>query len=65
MTISNTEFDALLNDSSKRIANDIVWEEDEDHPPYWEFARRCNPPAAGRCSCAALNNPLFRPCHTC
>jgi hypothetical protein len=37
MTISNTEFDALLNDSSKRIANDIVWEEDEDRSPYWEF----------------------------
>ena len=37
MTISNTEFDALLNDSSKRIADDIVWEEDEDHSPCWEF----------------------------
>jgi hypothetical protein len=64
MTISNTEFDALLNDSSKRIANDIVWKT-RIIPRTGSFARRCNPPAAGRCSCAALNNPLFRPCHTC
>ncbi len=37
MTISNTEFDALLNDSSKRIEGNIAWCEDEDHSPALEF----------------------------
>ncbi len=37
MTLSNTEFQTILKDSSKRIEGDIVWEENEDHSPCWVF----------------------------
>jgi len=37
MILTNTEFEAILNDSSKRIQGDIVWQEDEDHSPSVEF----------------------------
>jgi hypothetical protein len=35
--MTDTEFDALLADTTKRIADDIVWREDEDHSPAVEF----------------------------
>ncbi len=37
MTLTNTELDAILNDESKRIEGDIVWQEDEDHSSSVEF----------------------------
>lgn len=37
MTISHTEFDTLLDDASKLIDGDIIWQEDEDHSPCLEF----------------------------
>ena len=37
MTLTNTEFQTILNDTSKRIDEDIVWQEDEDHSPSVEF----------------------------
>lgn len=37
MTISNTEFQTLINDASKLIDGDIAWLEDEDHSPCLEF----------------------------
>jgi len=37
MTLSNTEFDTLLNDPSKWIEGDIAWQEDEDHSPCVEI----------------------------
>ncbi len=37
MPLSNTEFAAILNDPSKRIEGDIVWQENEDHSPCVEF----------------------------
>lgn len=37
MTISNTEFQTLIDDASKLIDDDIVWQEDEDHSPCLEF----------------------------
>jgi hypothetical protein len=35
--ISQQEFDAILADTSKRIAGDIEWREDADHSPAREF----------------------------
>ena len=32
-----TDFEAMLNDTTKRIEGDIVWPEDEDHSPWLEF----------------------------
>ena len=37
MALTQTEFETLLNDNSKRLEGDIVWEEDEDHSPCLEF----------------------------
>ena len=37
MVLTNTEFQTILDDSSKRIEGDIVWQEDEDHSPAVEF----------------------------
>ena len=37
MTLTNTEFEIILNDESKRIEGDIAWEEDEDHYASVEF----------------------------
>ncbi|HPA46009.1 MAG TPA: hypothetical protein PK395_09620 [bacterium] len=37
MTVTNTEFDAILNNTSKRVEGDIVWVQDEDHSPSLEF----------------------------
>ena len=37
MTLTNAEFDTILDDLSKRIGGDIVWREDEDHSPSVEF----------------------------
>lgn len=35
--MTQAEFEALLADNSKRIEQDIVWEEDEDRSPGVEF----------------------------
>ncbi len=37
MSLTNTEFGAILSDTSKRIDGDIVWQDDEDHSPSVEF----------------------------
>lgn len=37
MSLTNAEFTSILADPSKRIKGDIVWREDEDHSPAWEF----------------------------
>lgn len=37
MTLTNTEFETILSDSSKRIDGNISWQEDEDHSPSVEF----------------------------
>ncbi len=37
MTLTNTEFETILQDESKRIAGDLLWSEDEDHSPSVEF----------------------------
>ena len=37
MGLTNSEFDAILSDTSKTIQGEIVWKEDEDHSPSVEF----------------------------
>jgi hypothetical protein len=37
VSLSDAEFDAILTDRSKVIEGDIVWQEDEDHSPSYEF----------------------------
>lgn len=37
MPLTNAEFEAILNDLTKRIKEDIFWNEDEDHSPSVEF----------------------------
>lgn len=37
MAITQTEFETILTDTSKRIAGDIKWKSDEDHSPAVEF----------------------------
>jgi hypothetical protein len=37
MALTNAEFSAMLEDTSKRISGDIEWREDEDHSPVLEF----------------------------
>lgn len=37
MTISSQEFETILDDHSKVVNHDIVWNDDEDHSPAREF----------------------------
>ena len=37
MAITQTEFDTILDDNTKRIDGDIVWRQDPDHSPAYEF----------------------------
>jgi len=37
MVLPNTDFEAILNDDTKRFDGDIEWMEDEDHSPCREF----------------------------
>lgn len=37
MALSNPEFEAILDDESKRIVGDVSWSEDEDHSSSVEF----------------------------
>lgn len=37
MPLSDAEFDAILSDRTKLIEGDIIWQEDDDHSPSYEF----------------------------
>lgn len=37
MPIGQTEFDAMMDDASKRIEGDLRWRDDPDHSPALEF----------------------------
>ncbi len=37
MALTQTEFDAIISDASKKIVGDIEWVEDEDHSSSVEF----------------------------
>ncbi len=37
LRLTDSEFEAILQDGTKRIVDPITWKEDEDHSPAWEF----------------------------
>ncbi len=37
MALTQTEFEAMLNDATKCIVGDIAWQMDEDHSPCLDF----------------------------
>ena len=37
MSLTNSEFNAILADDTKAVQSDIAWSEDEDHSPSVEF----------------------------
>ena len=37
MRLTDAEFKAILEDEAKRVLDNIIWIEDEDHSPAWEF----------------------------
>lgn len=37
MPLTQSEFEAMLNDATKRIEGDISWQEDQDHSPCLDF----------------------------
>jgi hypothetical protein len=37
MPVTQTEFDTILADASKRVVGDLYWREDDDHSPAFEF----------------------------
>jgi Family of unknown function (DUF6978) len=37
VVLTSTEFETILNDTSKRLEGDIAWQVDEDHSPSVEF----------------------------
>lgn len=50
MALTNTEFGALLADTSKHIEGDISWIEDEDHSPAVEFRAKVESESGYHCS---------------
>lgn len=62
MSLTNTEFQALIDDASKRIEGNIRWLEDEDHYPSVEFRVRVDSsagyPLFARGSFNTLNKAL-------
>ena len=50
MTINQQEFETVLADDTKEIAQDLAWAEDEDHSPAREFRRNFTS-KIGVCSC--------------
>jgi hypothetical protein len=37
MSLTQSDFEAMLGDATKRIEGDIVWQGDQDHSPCWDF----------------------------
>lgn len=59
MTLTDTEFEAILNDDSKRISGDIAWKEDEDHSPCVEFRAEVQSEAGWPLFVRGSYNPLI------
>lgn len=60
MSLTQTEFEALLADASKRIEGDIGWTEDEDHSPAVEFRVEVRSDAGYPLFIRGSFNPLAR-----
>ncbi len=59
MTLTNTEFESILSDDSKRIDADIIWMEDEDHSPSVEFGAKVESDAGWPLFVRGSYNPLI------
>ena len=59
MTLTNTEFETILKDQSKRIEEDITWQEDEDHSPSVEFLAEIQSEAGWPLIARGSYNPLI------
>lgn len=59
MTLTSAEFEAILNDESKRIEGDILWQEDEDHSPSFEFRAEVKSEAGWPLFVRGSYNPLI------
>lgn len=59
MTLSDSEFETILRDSSKRIDGDIVWLDDEDHSPCREFRAEVRSEAGWPLFIRGSYNPLI------
>ena len=59
MTLTNTEFETILNDESKRIIGDIFWQEDEDRSPSVEFRAEVSSDAGWPLFIRGSYNPLI------
>jgi len=59
MPLTNTEFETILNDTSKRIDGDIAWQEDEDHSPLSEFRAEIQSDAGWPLFVRGSYNPLI------
>ncbi len=59
MTLTNTEFDTILDDTSKQIDGDIDWQEDEDHSLSVEFRAEVQSDAGWPLFVRGSYNPLI------
>lgn len=59
MSLTNTEFDTILDDPSKVITDPIAWQEDEDHSPSLEFRAEVHSNAGWPLFIKATYNPLI------
>jgi hypothetical protein len=58
MALSNTEFETILDDPSKKIVGDLAWSEDEDHSPSVEFRAEVQSEGGWPLFIRASYNPL-------
>jgi len=59
MTLTDTEFQTIFDDTSKRIESDITWLEDEDHSPCREFQAEIESAAGWPLFVKGSYNPLI------
>jgi len=59
MALTNSEFEAILADATKRIDGDIDWREDEDHSPSVEFRAEISSTAGWPLFVRGSYNPLI------
>jgi hypothetical protein len=57
--MNHNDFEALMNDKSKRITGDISWSEDEDHSPGVEFRTEVRSDAGYPLFIKGSYNPLI------
>ena len=59
MTLTNPEFETIMNDKTKCIEASILWEEDEDHSPALEFSAEVQNEAGWPLFVRGSFNPLI------